>query len=163
MNEAEIEILAAFHARRAHYETYLKANDIDLHTCPGCGFPSLEARGEFFICMVCFWEDDGQDDNVNGVFSELLETWNVSGPNGSLTLTQNRINIGRIMETNAELKSGEIDLDTARVLKTIAYYRERSAEIEGRMMGNEAPYDHIWIESDEVKKDLQMALVVSKS
>jgi len=160
MNDAEI--LAAFHARRSHYDTYLEANDIHLYTCPGCGFPSLATRREFFICIVCFWEDDGQDDNADSILGGLLESINISGPNGDLTLTQNRIDIGRILETNTELINGEVDLDTARVLKTITFYQQRKEEIEARMTGDEPPYDHIWIEWKEVGKDLQMALVVPK-
>ena len=161
MNDAEI--LAAFHARRAHYDTYLEANDIHLYTCPGCGFPSLTTRGEFSICSICCWEDDGQDDNADSILSGLqAKGIKISGPNGNLSLTQNRINIGYILETNAELINGEIDLDTARVLKTISFYQQREEEIEDRMTGDEAPYDHIWIEWKEVRKDLQMALVVPK-
>lgn len=26
--------------------------------CPCCGYYTLEERGEFEICPVCFWEDD---------------------------------------------------------------------------------------------------------
>jgi hypothetical protein len=41
---------------------------------------TLNERGGWEICAVCFWEDDGQDDhdadNVRG------------GPNGALSLTQ---------------------------------------------------------------------------
>lgn len=158
------EILTAFFVRRAHYEAYLQGNGIHLYTCPGCGFPTLSERGEFYICNICMWEDDGQDDNVNSILDELLPAGiNVSGPNGALTLTENRINIGRILESNAALIDGQVDLDVARVLRTIVFYRQRREEIESRMTGDEQLYDHIWIEWKEVKKDLQMALVVPKS
>ena len=30
--------------------------------CPCCGYATLETRGQFEICPICFWEDDGQDD-----------------------------------------------------------------------------------------------------
>src|SRR6267143_2433569 len=54
------------------------------YRCPCCHFKTLHERGGFFICPVCFWEDDGQDDHdadeVRG------------GPNGSLSLTQARAN-----------------------------------------------------------------------
>ena len=30
--------------------------------CPCCGHLTLTSRGEYSICPVCFWEDDGQDD-----------------------------------------------------------------------------------------------------
>jgi hypothetical protein len=106
------EILAAFCARRTHYDIYLQANDIQLYTCPGCGFPTLKERGSFDICDICSWEDDGQDDNADSILAELLVTGiKIS----TLSLTENRINIGRILETNAELIDGEIDFDSARV------------------------------------------------
>ncbi|RYE88738.1 MAG: hypothetical protein EOO75_12970 [Myxococcales bacterium] len=58
------------------------------HRCPCCHHRTLEERGGYEICPVCFWEDDGQDshdaDTVRG------------GPNGSLSLTQARENYLRI-------------------------------------------------------------------
>ncbi|MFF2364837.1 CPCC family cysteine-rich protein [Streptomyces sp. NPDC058122] len=54
------------------------------HSCPCCGFLTLDERGSYQICPVCFWEDDGQDDQdadrVRG------------GPNGRLSLTEARRN-----------------------------------------------------------------------
>ena len=32
------------------------------YPCPCCGYKTLDERGGFDICPVCFWEDDGQDD-----------------------------------------------------------------------------------------------------
>jgi hypothetical protein len=50
------------------------------YACPCCGYLTLDERGGYEICPVCFWEDDGQDDHdadrVRG------------GPNGTLSLTQ---------------------------------------------------------------------------
>ncbi|WP_207943253.1 CPCC family cysteine-rich protein [Actinomadura sp. KC345] len=58
------------------------------YACPCCGYLTLEQRGYFEICPVCFWEDDGQDehdaDAVRG------------GPNGALSLAQARRNFTRI-------------------------------------------------------------------
>lgn len=55
--------------------------------CPCCDLKTLERRGEFEICPVCFWEDDGQDDadadEVRG------------GQNGELSLTVARANYTR--------------------------------------------------------------------
>jgi hypothetical protein len=52
--------------------------------CPCCYCKTLPQRGHFNICSVCFWEDDGQDDDdaddVRG------------GPNSDLSLTQGREN-----------------------------------------------------------------------
>jgi hypothetical protein len=52
--------------------------------CPCCRFMTLDERGGYEVCPVCFWEDDGQDDHdaarVRG------------GPNGALSLEQARRN-----------------------------------------------------------------------
>ena len=32
-------------------------------TCPCCGSLTLPAGGQYELCPVCFWEDDGQDDH----------------------------------------------------------------------------------------------------
>jgi hypothetical protein len=30
--------------------------------CYCCGYFTIEERGNYYICRVCFWEDDGRDD-----------------------------------------------------------------------------------------------------
>lgn len=52
--------------------------------CPCCRFLTLEERGGFEICPVCFWEDDGQDNHDASVVR--------GGPNGALSLEQARRN-----------------------------------------------------------------------
>ena len=52
--------------------------------CPCCRYRTLPDRGHYEICPVCFWEDDGQDDDDA---DEVL-----GGPNGDLSLTQARLN-----------------------------------------------------------------------
>jgi Cysteine-rich CPCC len=54
--------------------------------CPCCGHRTLDERGGFEICPVCFWEDDGQDDHDAGEVR--------GGPNGALSLAQARKNFG---------------------------------------------------------------------
>ena len=51
------------------------------YACPCCRHCTLAARGEYFICPVCFWEDDGNNDPARGF-----------GPNGALTLAEGRAN-----------------------------------------------------------------------
>ena len=55
--------------------------------CPCCKFKTLYGRGQYEICKVCFWEDDGQDepdaDKVLG------------GPNGNLSLRDAQTNFAR--------------------------------------------------------------------
>ncbi|MFD7203347.1 CPCC family cysteine-rich protein [Streptomyces sp. NPDC059893] len=60
-----------------------KAEDGPYH-CPCCGFLTLDERGNFEICDVCFWEDDGQDDHD----ADRVR----SGPHGRLSLTEARRN-----------------------------------------------------------------------
>lgn len=52
--------------------------------CPCCSCLTLDERGGYDICPVCFWEDDGPDDHDAAIVR--------GGPNGSLSLTQARAN-----------------------------------------------------------------------
>lgn len=54
------------------------------YRCPCCGCRTLDERGAYDICPVCFWEDDGQDEQDAATVR--------GGPNGSLSLTQARAN-----------------------------------------------------------------------
>ncbi|MBW4608570.1 MAG: hypothetical protein KME22_15515 [Hassallia sp. WJT32-NPBG1] len=57
--------------------------DVAYH-CPCCGYKTLSERGGYEICPVCFWEDDGQDEEDKDVIR--------GGPNGELNLTsQNQL------------------------------------------------------------------------
>lgn len=55
-----------------------------LFSCPCCGYQTLDSLGDYDICKVCWWEDDGQD-NHNA--SKLM-----GGPNYGITLIRARIN-----------------------------------------------------------------------
>ena len=55
-----------------------------MYQCPCCRHKTLEERGGFEVCPVCFWEDDGQDDQDADTVR--------GGPNGALSLTQAREN-----------------------------------------------------------------------
>lgn len=61
-----------------------KGPDGGPYRCPCCGSKTLPERGGFDICPVCFWEDDGQDDQDADVVR--------GGPNGAISLTQARLN-----------------------------------------------------------------------
>jgi hypothetical protein len=68
----------------AHNSTLKERRDKPSYACPCCGFRTLYERGGFEICPVCYWEDDGQDDNDAGTVR--------GGPNGGLSLIQARAN-----------------------------------------------------------------------
>lgn len=55
-----------------------------LEACPCCGRKAIGERGNYEICRVCWWEDDGQD---NAEADARL-----GGPNGGLSLTEGRLN-----------------------------------------------------------------------
>jgi hypothetical protein len=57
------------------------------YACPCCGYMTLDERGMFQICPVCFWEDDGQDDHDAGAIR--------GGPNYELSLSQARRNFAK--------------------------------------------------------------------
>jgi hypothetical protein len=40
-----------------------------MHACPCCGYKTLPGRGDYDLCPVCWWEDEG------------LLPWEYSGPN----------------------------------------------------------------------------------
>jgi hypothetical protein len=52
--------------------------------CPCCKYRTLQSRGDFEICKICFWEDDGQDEHDADVVR--------GGPNYHLSLRQAQAN-----------------------------------------------------------------------
>jgi Cysteine-rich CPCC len=65
------------------------------HRCPCCHYKTLESRGQYDICPVCFWEDDGQDD-ANADIDQVF------GPN-HMSLTQGRQNYQKIGASSQRL------------------------------------------------------------
>lgn len=62
----------------------ISGDPIQLESCPCCGARTIGNRSEYEICTVCWWEDDGQD-NEN---ADII----MGGPNYGISLTQGRIN-----------------------------------------------------------------------
>jgi Cysteine-rich CPCC len=73
-----------------HYWDFLETRGVHLperdepYPCPCCGYLTLGSRGNYEICDVCFWEDDGHDDHNDGRL--------FGGPNGGVTLAAARRN-----------------------------------------------------------------------
>jgi hypothetical protein len=59
--------------------------------CPCCKYLTLDGSGNE-VCLICGWEDDGQNDPYADVIN--------GGPNGNLSLTQARYNFARIGATS---------------------------------------------------------------
>lgn len=57
-----------------------------LVACPCCGYCTLDSPADFDICTVCWWEDDGQDNDTAA---------DESGANGGLTLVAARVDFLR--------------------------------------------------------------------
>lgn len=49
-----------------------------MHPCPCCGYKTLPGRGDYDVCPVCWWEDEG------------LEPWEYSGPNAQTLVEAQR-------------------------------------------------------------------------
>jgi hypothetical protein len=60
-----------------------------LYDCPCCNYPTLPSWFDYDICYLCWWEDDGQDDDdadrVKG------------GPNSDYSLTEARTNFNKYL------------------------------------------------------------------
>jgi hypothetical protein len=84
-------VVVHLHGRRLEGAASLDRSDTDatwkfscVYPCPCCGYLTLDERGAYEICPVCFWEDDGQDDADADVVR--------GGPNRALSLSQAREN-----------------------------------------------------------------------
>ena len=76
-----IERIKNFFKPKAQW--YVPEDPTPREQCPCCDYISLAERGNYLICKVCFWEDDGQD------IDEIDEE---SAPNHFITLRQGRKN-----------------------------------------------------------------------
>jgi len=65
---------------------YSPADPAPRELCPCCDYISLPERGNYLICPVCFWEDDGLD--VDKIDEDSL-------PN-HMTLREGRANFARL-------------------------------------------------------------------
>lgn len=83
------------------------------YACPCCGCLTLDERGGYDICPVCFWEDDAYlvigDGEIRGVLvdnevsdEELLDV--PSGANHGLTLREGRENYRKFGACEEDMK-----------------------------------------------------------
>jgi hypothetical protein len=113
------QVLAEFSERRERIDAFLKTQGSIRLACPSCGYPTIDGRGDFDICSICDWEDDGQDDDdaddVRG------------GPNSDLSLTDSRLRIGTFLVELARKIGGAINSDPMDMLQAV---REREEVLE---------------------------------
>ncbi|MDX5366611.1 MAG: hypothetical protein LPK88_09275 [Alphaproteobacteria bacterium] len=73
----------------------MKKQSAKAFRCPCCKFKTLGTLAQYEICPVCFWEDDGQnDDNAAAI---------MGGPNGSISLCTARDNYARFGAVDEKL------------------------------------------------------------
>lgn len=121
------------------------------HCCPCCGYPTLLKRNDYEICELCYWEDDGQDEQ------EADAVW--GGPNQHYSLRDGQENFNkywslydpesdprawRDSETILRAKSAlallfdtlceDLPLDTARHLCAVVLDLERILDIELKIL-----------------------------
>lgn len=82
----EHRLLADCERRRDGFDRALEQSNIlyHKHTCPVCGFPTLDERGMYEVCVVCLWEDDGGEKDPTVVrppnySSMMAERINIAG------------------------------------------------------------------------------------
>ena len=112
------------------------------HSCPACGYPTLYSRGCVNSCVICTWEDDGQDDA-----DELG-----GGPN-SITLTSAREAILSTMaklDFPEEISSGEVSANILKLIDESHDENVREMNTPERLMYiHELPGEKICAESEQ--------------
>ena len=151
LTETDKQIIVDFNKRRTIFDKYLKENNMDLHSCPGCGYPTLAERGGYEICEVCNWEDDNQDDK------NADEIW--GGPNSNLSLTENRLKIGRTLNHLADSLNGEINQNPKKFFEIFERHRVRMNSIDDNKLMNADINDPVWTEYREKGKVILTDLV----
>jgi hypothetical protein len=104
-----------------------------MHPCPCCGYRTLPGRGDYDLCPVCCWEDEG------------LEPWELSGPNGQTLvhaqheyLSEERPYRQREGKVRAPRKKEARDLDWQPIERTpelVARADQAAAEHERKYEG----------------------------
>lgn len=115
------------------------------YPCPCCGYPTLPERDGFHICILCDWEDDGQDND------RADEVW--GGPNGEYSLSRARENFKRYLRMYDEGLPPNVhaaDTETAKTAK------QKMMSVFNEMVGedNNSMLDALWKEIKKQKRIL---------
>lgn len=95
------------------------------NACPCCGYATLDARGEYDICTICWWEDDGQDNDDANVVR--------GGPNSIVSLTRARINFltaGIFQPSRTDLRDKQKSVDSHVQQRRFTFDEETSTIAE---------------------------------
>lgn len=151
LSPEEKGLLRLFQKRREIFDQFIKQNELELTTCPGCGFPSFTKDWFHDICQVCNWQHDGQDD------PHADEIW--GGPNYELSLTENRLNIGRTLNRIAKKVGGSIMENPTEVLEVFSNHQTRMNSFDDEKMMDALRDDPIWKEWKAASKEVLTNLI----
>jgi len=118
-------------------------------TCPCCGYPTLEERGNYDICDLCNWEDDGRDDEDSSK--------SLGGPNGGYSLDEARENFKkyRIMyspDNNTTITHGDSEEREELKIKLVSIF-------DRMISGNNI--SELWKQALKIEKGLEQELARS--
>jgi hypothetical protein len=153
LTEFEQQIINSFQNRRAIFDAKLRSSgrEKETYTCPSCGYPTLPERGQYDICEICDWEDDGQDDNeANEVYG---------GPNGELSLTESRLLIGRQLSELAASLGGSIVTDLGKFDLILQHHRARMQKLNDKMSSDTGINDKSRQEWSKARKMIRRDLI----
>lgn len=98
-------------SRTSEHEAKLPSRGIRF-SCPCCGYPTLAERGTCEICELCWWEDDGPDDDEA---DEIRD-----GPNYGYSLNDAQENFqmfGVMFSPQEDRRVGGLDNETLWAIK----------------------------------------------
>ena len=118
-------------------------------SCPCCGYPTLDERGGYDICQICWWEDDGQDDPDADVVR--------GGPNHHYSLTDARVNFEKYLvmyPPEKDTRIGGADSEKVISLKRnlLAIFDRMLEEPSSEELNN------LWKEVEKIQKALRRDL-----
>lgn len=150
----DLQILDDFKTRRLSFESYLKEEKTrKFFTCPSCGFPTLTERGGYDICVICDWEDDGQDD---AHADEIL-----GGPN-AISLTESRLQIGRELRSMTDSLHGDIIKEPAHFFRILNGHEERMKTVEDKIKPDAEGNDPAWENWRQTRALIKRELIKSR-
>lgn len=65
------EYLSRFLKQSFNLDFVIFGNEPELNKCPCCGYLTLPERGQYDICPVCLWEDDGRSEDLLESYSTV--------------------------------------------------------------------------------------------
>lgn len=141
--------------RRKFYDEYLSNKTVQLFTCPGCGFPTLNTREEYDICNVCNWEDEQENEEQA---DEIL-----GNPNYDLSLNRNRINIERALQDIVKKQTGAVITDPDTVITILNNHKIRMLSFDSKISYDTDINNPIWTIRKELRVMVLQDLVVHKN